>query len=40
MRLGSRPTIWQVNDCKIKSLYGEGKSVDERYEIDMKSIQI
>ena len=31
MRLGSRPTIWQVNDCKIKSLYGEGKSVDERH---------
>ena len=31
MRLGSRPTIWQVKDCKIKSLYGEGKSVDERH---------
>ncbi len=31
MRLGSRPTIWQVNDCKIKSLYGEGESVDERH---------
>jgi CTP synthase len=31
MRLGSRPTIWQVNDCKIKQLYGEGASVDERH---------
>ena len=31
MRLGSRPTIWQVDDCKIKSLYGEGGSVDERH---------
>ena len=31
MRLGSRPTIWQVDNCKIKSLYGEGESVDERH---------
>ncbi|MED5308108.1 MAG: hypothetical protein VYA95_02055, partial [Candidatus Thermoplasmatota archaeon] len=31
MRLGSRPTIWQVDDCKIKRLYGEGNSVDERH---------
>ena len=31
MRLGSRPTIWQVDDCKIKRLYGEGASVDERH---------
>ncbi|RJU98700.1 MAG: CTP synthase (glutamine hydrolyzing) [Candidatus Poseidoniales archaeon] len=31
MRLGSRPTIWQVDDCKIKRLYGEGDSVDERH---------
>ena len=31
MRLGSRPTLWQVDNCKIKSLYGEGKSVDERH---------
>tara|TARA_B110000444_G_scaffold35323_1_gene30750 strand:- start:5668 stop:7308 length:1641 start_codon:yes stop_codon:yes gene_type:complete len=31
MRLGSRPTLWQVDDCKIKSLYGAGKSVDERH---------
>lgn len=31
MRLGSRPTLWQVDDCKIKSLYGEGESVDERH---------
>tara|TARA_B100000003_G_scaffold207133_1_gene224068 strand:- start:944 stop:2608 length:1665 start_codon:yes stop_codon:yes gene_type:complete len=31
MRLGSRPTIWQVDDCKIRTLYGEGDSVDERH---------
>ena len=31
MRLGSRPTLWQVNDCKIRTLYGEGESVDERH---------
>tara|TARA_S200000501_G_scaffold66870_1_gene58249 strand:- start:6484 stop:8127 length:1644 start_codon:yes stop_codon:yes gene_type:complete len=31
MRLGSRPTLWQVDNCKIKSLYGEGESVDERH---------
>ena len=31
MRLGSRPTIWQVEDCKIKRLYGAGDSVDERH---------
>ena len=31
MRLGSRPTLWQVDSCKIKSLYGEGDSVDERH---------
>ena len=31
MRLGSRPTLWQVEDCKIKRLYGEGDSVDERH---------
>ena len=31
MRLGSRPTIWQVDDCKIKQLYGDGASVDERH---------
>ena len=31
MRLGSRPTIWQVEDCKIRTLYGEGESVDERH---------
>ena len=31
MRLGSRPTLWQVDDCKIKSLYGAGESVDERH---------
>ena len=31
MRLGSRPTIWQVDDCKIKRLYGTDESVDERH---------
>lgn len=31
MRLGSRPTLWQVDNCKIKSLYGAGESVDERH---------
>ena len=31
MRLGSRPTLWQVDNCKIKSLYGEGESVNERH---------
>lgn len=31
MRLGSRPTIWQVDTCKIRGLYGEGDAVDERH---------
>jgi len=31
MRLGSRPTLWQVDDCAIRRLYGEGESVDERH---------
>lgn len=31
MRLGSRPTLWQVDDCKIKRLYGTVDSVDERH---------
>ena len=31
MRLGSRPTIWQTSTSKIRKLYGEGKSVDERH---------
>ena len=31
MRLGSRPTLWQVVECKIRSLYGDGDSVDERH---------
>lgn len=31
MRLGSRPTVWQVDECKIRALYGEGDSVDERH---------
>jgi CTP synthase len=44
MRLGSRPTIWQVDDCKIRTLYGEGESVDERhrhrYEVNPDMIEI
>ena len=43
MRLGSRPTLWQVDDCKIRRLYGEGESVDERhrhrYEINPDMIE-
>jgi CTP synthase len=31
MRLGSRPTLWQVDSCAIRGLYGEGDSVDERH---------
>ena len=31
MRLGSRPTIWQTSTSKIRKLYGEGESVDERH---------
>ncbi len=31
MRLGSRPTLWQIDECKIRSLYGDGDSVDERH---------
>jgi len=31
MRLGSRPTLWQVDNCKIKKLYGTKNSVDERH---------
>ena len=31
MRLGSRPTIWQVDSCKIRTLYGAGDAVDERH---------
>ncbi|NCG00696.1 MAG: CTP synthase (glutamine hydrolyzing) [Euryarchaeota archaeon] len=31
MRLGSRPTLWQVEDCTIRRLYGDGDSVDERH---------
>ncbi|RJU89618.1 MAG: CTP synthase (glutamine hydrolyzing) [Candidatus Poseidoniales archaeon] len=31
MRLGSRPTLWQVDSCKIRSLYGDGDAVDERH---------
>ena len=31
MRLGSRPTIFQVDDCMMRRLYGGGESVDERH---------
>ncbi len=31
MRLGSRPTLWQVDECAIRSLYGAGEAVDERH---------
>ena len=31
MRLGTRPTLWQVDECKIRTLYGEGDAVDERH---------
>ncbi len=31
MRLGSRPTIFQVDDCTMRRLYGGKESVDERH---------
>lgn len=31
MRLGSRPTIWQVDECTIRTLYGGGEEVHERH---------
>jgi CTP synthase len=31
MRLGSRPTLFQVDDCRIRRLYGGAASVDERH---------
>lgn len=31
MRLGSRPTLFQVDDCKMKRLYSGKTSVDERH---------
>lgn len=31
MRLGSRPTLWQVDSCQIRTLYGPGDAVDERH---------
>lgn len=31
MRLGSRPTIFQVDDCVMKRLYGGQDSIDERH---------
>jgi len=31
MRLGSRPTLFQVDSCETKSLYGDEEYVDERH---------
>ena len=31
MRLGSRPTIFQVEDCMMRRLYGGSEQVDERH---------
>ncbi|HJM55392.1 MAG TPA: CTP synthase (glutamine hydrolyzing) [Poseidonia sp.] len=31
MRLGSRLTLWQVEQCAIRDLYGPGDTVDERH---------
>ena len=31
MRLGARPTLWQSEGSKIRTLYGPGDSVDERH---------
>ena len=31
MRLGSRPTIFQVDDCTMRRLYGGKESIDERH---------
>ena len=31
MRLGTRPTLWQVDSCQIRTLYGPGDAVDERH---------
>ena len=43
MRLGSRPTLFQVDDCKVKRLYGGSESVDERhrhrYEVNPELIE-
>ena len=43
MRLGSRPTLFQVEDCKMKRLYGGMQSVDERhrhrYEVNPELIE-
>jgi len=43
MRLGSRPTLFQVEDCKVRRLYGGRESVDERhrhrYEVNPELIE-
>ena len=43
MWLGSRPTLFQVDDCKVKRLYGGSESVDERhrhrYEVNPELIE-
>ena len=31
MRLGTRPTLWQVDSCQIRTLYWPGDAVDERH---------
>ncbi len=43
MRLGSRPTLFQVDDCKVKRLYGGMEGIDERhrhrYEVNPELIE-
>ncbi|DAC16262.1 MAG TPA: CTP synthase (glutamine hydrolyzing) [Candidatus Poseidoniaceae archaeon] len=43
MRLGSRPTLFQVDDCKVKRLYGGMESIYERhrhrYEVNPELIE-
>ncbi len=43
MRLGSRPTIFQIDDCVNKDFYGGHNAVDERhrhrYEINPDLVQ-
>ena len=40
MRLGSRPTIFQVDDCMTRRLYGGAAQVDESYRHRYEVIQI
>ena len=39
MRLGSRPTIFQVDDCMTRRLYGGVAQVDERHRHRYEEIQ-